>query len=172
MNERLNDATTKRRISILLSMSQHLLLLRSSKTANATAAFSIEILVSPGTQTTEGAGLCVAFLRQMASMPRKPHVLMASHYQRHLYAFLADNPVINFLTFARHLADDCLVQLYNVVPGVTTSSFATFVSRDAGLVDEVRVVAVVCGLRGGTISGAQIWIASECLGVLASLNLF
>lgn len=92
-----------------------------------------------GTQTAEGAGLCVAFLRQMGSMSMKPHVLMASHYQRHLYAFLADNPVINFLTFTRHLADDRLVHLFSVVPGVTTSSYGTFVSRDAGIVDEVSI---------------------------------
>lgn len=92
-----------------------------------------------GTQMTEGAGLCVAFLRQMALMPRRPHLLMASHYQRHLYAFLANNSAINFLTFSRHLAGNRLVQLYSVVPGITTSSFASFVSRDAGLVEEVSL---------------------------------
>lgn len=98
---------------------------------------SASIIPIIGTQTAEGAGLCVAFLRQMALMPKQPHVLMASHYQRHLYAFLASNPAISFLTFARHLADDRLVQLYKVVPGVTATSFASVVSRDAGLTEEV-----------------------------------
>ncbi|XP_022698067.1 mutS protein homolog 5-like [Varroa jacobsoni] len=107
------------------------------KTIEGARALVVVDEFGKGTQMTEGAGLCVAFLRQMALMPRRPHLLMASHYQRHLYAFLANNSAINFLTFSRHLAGNRLVQLYSVVPGITTSSFASFVSRDAGLVEEV-----------------------------------
>ncbi|XP_003741921.1 mutS protein homolog 5-like [Galendromus occidentalis] len=90
-----------------------------------------------GTNTAEGAALCVALVEKFMEWSNSPHVILASHYYKHLYYFLKHRPKVEFLTFRYVIEGNNLVQLHRVVDGVSVKSFGSFAAREADLPQEV-----------------------------------